>query len=597
MNESLPPRLLPKIAYAPLQILLWAVVPLLFLLWVNYGNYQTIVGDLESADRWVWILGLLGDAGLAIGYGILAAVLWFRRSEVSVSLAIAGFVPIIALIHYSVWELPGTIPSAAQWIISPEAVVIQNLTGVMPAILYFGAVICGGRGRSVAVEMGKALLGMVAVGLLVGLCAAVADFGFEVGAIVTMTLAILVCTFAVLRLLILAGNAMFRWSPMALTLIGLWVGLLLPIIGLWVNAFVPFPYDFQLPWVYAFAAANGVLLSIPLPANPAGRRLVWFAQCAGLPFTFYFFVVFLPFLPLSVPGLMIWGGGLLVLVPACVLLLHGFRVVAGFRKLRSEASGLLRWGIAFAALAIVPGAVWWNATLDRMVLHKALDFVYVASPHNSARFDGDTALLRRTLAHVQEFKAGKKLPMISAFYNDAVFDGLTLPDTKIKQLSQTFLGEEIELKSDSGNLWGRGRGFANQNFRISDPPHTDVSLLPVNTSYRAEGDRFVRTTAMLKMENKRSEQGEFTGTLTLPKNAAVSGFWLHIGNERVPGRMTEKKASMWVYQMIRDVTRRDPGILRYTAPDQLELRVFPLAGHEIRTVELSFSRRRRLNNR
>ena len=94
------------------------------------------------------------------------------------------------------------------------------------------------------------------------------------------------------------------------------------------------------------------MVTIAPTSNPAGRRLVWFAQCAGLPFTFYFFVVFLPFLPLSVPGLMIWGGGLLVLVPACVLLLHGFRVVAGFRKLRSEASGLLRWGIAFAALAI-----------------------------------------------------------------------------------------------------------------------------------------------------------------------------------------------------------------------------------------------------
>ncbi|MDA0813974.1 MAG: MSEP-CTERM sorting domain-containing protein [Verrucomicrobia bacterium] len=590
MNEPLPPRLLPRIAYAPLQILLWAVVPLLILLWVNYGNYETIVGDVESADRWNWIFGLCGNAGLAIGYGILAAVLWFRRSEVSVAVAIAGFVPIFALILHAVWELPGTIPSAAEWILSPETVVIQNLTGVMPTILYFGAVICGGRGRSVAIEVGKALLGLAAVGVLIGICAAVADFGFEVevGAITTMTLAILVCTFAVLRLLILAGNAMFRRSPMALTLIGLWVGLLLPMIGLWVNAYVPFPYDFQVSWVYAFTAVNGVLLSIPLPANPAGRRLVWFAQCAGLPFTLYFFVVFMPFLPLSVPGLIIWGGGLLVLVPACVLLLHGFRVVDGFRKLRSEANGLQRWGLAFAALAIAPGAVWWNAKSDRITLHQALDFVYVASPHKSARFEADTAPLRRTLAHVQEFKAGKKLPIISAFYNDTVFDGLTLPDTKIKQLSQTFLGEEIEIKSDGGNLWGRGRGFANQNFRVPDPPHTDVSLLPVNTRYHAEGDRFVRTTAMLRMKNQRSEQGEFAGTLTLPKNAAVSGFWLHIGNERVPGRMTEKKASMWVYQMIRDVTRRDPGILRYTAPDQLELRVFPLAGHEIRTVEIEF---------
>ncbi|MCB1094738.1 MAG: MSEP-CTERM sorting domain-containing protein [Verrucomicrobiae bacterium] len=582
------PRLLPKIVYAPFQILLWAVVPLLLLLWCNHGNYQTIAGDIETDERLNWLLSLCGTGGLIVGYGILAAILWVRRAEVSVAVAIAGVVPIIALINYSIWQLPGTIPPAAQWIISPETLVIQNLTGVMPVILYFSAVICGGRGRSVGVEVGKGLLGLLAVGVLLGLCAIVASYGFEIAAIVAMTLAILVCTFAVLRLLILTGNAMFRRSPMALTLIGLWVGLLLPMIGLWVNAFVPFPYDFQEPWIYAFAAVNGVLLSIPLPQNSTGRRLLWFAQCAGLPFTLYFFVVFMPFLPLSVPGLMVWGGGLLVLAPACVLLLHGFRVVDGFRKNRSEADGLLRWGIALAALAIVPGVVWWNANADRKVLHKALDFVYVASPHSSERFEGEAAPLRRTLSHVRNFKAGKRLPILSAFYDDTVFHGLTLPDAKIQQLSQIFLGEEIEIQNRGGNFWESGRGFASRSFRIADPPHTDVSLLPVSASYRAEGNGFVRTTAMLKMQNNQPQQGEFATTLTLPENAAVSGFWLHIGDERVPGRMTEKKASMWVYQMIRDVTRRDPGILRYTAPGQLELRVFPLAGYELRTVEVEF---------
>ena len=197
--------------------------------------------------------------------------------------------------------------------------------------------------------------------------------------------------------------------------------------------------------------------------------------------------------------------------------------------------------------------------------------------------------LRRTLEFVQKFKAGKRLPFLSSLYDEVVFDGLTLPDSKLSELSRTFLGEELsEVEHD--RFWRRGGVMGMRGVRLGNPPHTDVSLLPVAASYQIDDKRpeFVRTTAMVRMRNNQASQGEFTTTLTLPENAAVSGFWLHIGDERVPGRMTEKKSAMWVYQMIRDVTRRDPGILRYTSPDKLGLRVFPLAGHETRTVEIEF---------
>ncbi|MGK0190395.1 MAG: hypothetical protein ACI9R3_006221, partial [Verrucomicrobiales bacterium] len=582
-------KLLPAVAYAPFQILIWAVTPLLFLLWCNLGNYQTVVGDLNAIDRGRWLSSLWGLAALAVGFSGLAVVMFIRKKKVGTLVALLSFFPIVAFINYAIWMLPGTIPRAAQWIIGSESIVIQNLTGAMPGILYFGAVICGGRGKSAAAEMGKAFCGLLVAG---GIIWVISLLGIDEDwmvwtVIVIISLTILVFTFVVLRLMIVGGSMMLRMTPLAVTLVGLWLGLLLPMVGLWVNSYFPFPYDFQTPWIYAFAAINGVLLSLPLFTNLVARRVVWIAQCALFPFSLYFFVVFMPFLPFSVPGLAMWGGGLLVLIPAFVVVLHAVRMVDGFRRM--EGSRMFQWGALTAALAVLPGAVAMKANADRTVLHNALDFVYVASPHKNARFDGEPVALRRTLTHVREFKAGKKLPLISSFYNATVFNGLTLPESKIKQLSKTFLGEEIESKGE-GNLWrGRGGGaFGNQRFRVGDPPHTNVKLLPVTASYRPDDDGFVRTTAMLNMQNQEWQQGEFTTSLTLPENAAVSGFWLHIGNERVPGRMTEKKASMWVYQMIRDVTRRDPGILRYTAPGQLELRVFPFAGNEVRTVEIEF---------
>jgi hypothetical protein len=103
-----------------------------------------------------------------------------------------------------------------------------------------------------------------------------------------------------------------------------------------------------------------------------------------------------------------------------------------------------------------------------------------------------------------------------------------------------------------------------------------------------ETDGFRSIVASLEMHNRGSQQQEFVTTVQAPRGVLVSGFWLHIGEERVPGRLFEKKTALWVYRMIRDVTRRDPAVLCYTGPEHLELRVFPFAGGETRRVEIEF---------
>lgn len=594
------PPLLPSVAYAPWQVLLWAVLPQLLLLWANHHSYQTIAGDLGDAQRWRW-LGILGaGGGLAAVFSVAGIAGSLTGKRVSGGMALLALVPVIAFLNAALWLLSGTIPGAAHWILSPETVVLHNLTGCTPSLLYFGGVLCSRPTASGGSEARAVLACVLLLGLaLVGVVNADDIFGNSVafgGAMIAtgISVAMLMCLLLVIRLLLLAGQRLRRLSPMGVALTGMWVGLLLPMIGLWVNHWVPFPYDFQLPWIYAFAAVNGVLLSVPVPGRPAARRALWLAQCAGLPFTLYFFVVFMPFLPLTWPGLIVYGGGLLVLVPACVLLVHGFRIADGWRHEREALAGAWRLGVAasgVAAFMVLPGAFAWRAGADRAVLHRALDFLHAETPRGTADFDGEPAALRRTLEHVRSVKAGKRLPLLSAFYDNAVFEGLMLPESEITGLSRTFLDEPLADATPSRSLWRRGGvGFGMQAPRLGDAPHTDVTLLPVTATYRQEPGQpaFGRTTAMVRMRNNQRTDGEFTATLTLPENAAVSGFWLHIGDERVPGRITERRAAQWVYRMIRDVTRRDPGILRYTAPGQLELRVFPLAGHETRTVEIEF---------
>jgi hypothetical protein len=56
----------------------------------------------------------------------------------------------------------------------------------------------------------------------------------------------------------------------------------------------------------------------------------------------------------------------------------------------------------------------------------------------------------------------------------------------------------------------------------------------------------------------------------------------------VPGRIFEKKTALWVYSMIRDSERRDPGILFYRSAAELELRVFPVVAGTATRVEIDF---------
>jgi hypothetical protein len=55
----------------------------------------------------------------------------------------------------------------------------------------------------------------------------------------------------------------------------------------------------------------------------------------------------------------------------------------------------------------------------------------------------------------------------------------------------------------------------------------------------------------------------------------------------VPGRIFEKKTAMWVYHMIRDFTRKDPGILVYKSPDKIDFRVYPFLRNELREASLT----------
>lgn len=577
----------------------WAlVVPQVLLLGWNARAFGLVAAELTPvARRWSWQLGLLEIALLALELGWWA-YLSLRRRPVPW----AGGLPLLALQIAYLWLalprlLDGLIPPAASaWMLPPEEASYYQVAFMMPGILYFLLRLAGlPRSAHRAVDTPLWLGIVIGLPLLAYVLVRWSAFGRVISRIpdgliaLLLVAATLVLLVGVIRLGLLAGRALAgRGEAWRVPVTGL-VSLVLPLAGLWLNRKIPFPANFQTPAVYVLALLNGAVLTCPVPSRPRAAFWRWLGCCALLPFTLYFFVVFLPFLPGAVPALAAAGAGFLMLTPLALGMLHAGECARGFRTLRTKRGTRTAVAIAWFATLPLPAVFLGEALLDRVTLRAAMDYVLAADPATTVRFQGSRRLLRQTLVRLRDYRAGAQLPFLSGLYNRVVFNGLVLPHDKLQQLHRVFFGMDLE-PSRRASLFSEfsGRGIMEETERRPGPPPPADAVLAGLQAEGQETGGLTRLRARLDLENPTGRATEFVTELRVPDGVFVSGFWLTIGEERVPGRLVEKKTALWVYRMIRDVSRRDPGVLYYTAPNTLELRVFPLAAGEKRIVEVEF---------
>ncbi|MCD4780664.1 MAG: MSEP-CTERM sorting domain-containing protein [Candidatus Omnitrophica bacterium] len=391
------------------------------------------------------------------------------------------------------------------------------------------------------------------------------------------------------------------WSKNLDILFAFFVGVLGPIGGLCLNKNIPFPADFQSPYIYALAFINGCILMIPVLKNKNGRLVTLYFRTLFYPFTCYFFVVFLPFLPLSIPSIIAMGLGFLILVPFVLWIIHTKRIHDDIQLLKVQMPMQRIVILMIAALVIMPGIFFNNAFHDRKSLHQAIDYVYQPDYQKDVHFDGSANNVKRTLVKLNKMKRGAQLPYLSSVYNTIVFDGMVLPDRKISYLHQLFSGEKLqEFPYGGASFWGRGGQWRGRRQRVAEmtlgelmakpdeePRVSEVTLLDLETSQHVLG-QMMSTTVHFKMKNgTQSDNAEYFTTIHLPKGVLIKDYHLKVGDEMVPGRIFEKKTAMWVYHMIRDFTRRDPGILVYQSPQDIDFRVYPFLRSELREASLT----------
>jgi len=334
--------------------------------------------------------------------------------------------------------------------------------------------------------------------------------------------------------------------------------------------------DFSHPMFYIIAALNGMMLLIPPMDNKGLRLALFYLKSAGYAYILYFFIVFLPSLPMGIVGLVFYGLGIFVFTPVMVLVIQSYHLVKewvvltkSFDKWRLTAVFCL--GIVTLPLCLT--AAFWgdkgNFTVAARYLEQK-DFNY-SEPVSMTR-------LERTLKNIRSglrFTRGRfgfsegNIPIISEYYTEFVLGGKVISEENILTLENLFL--------DAGHNLGEA------NLSGTDVNDNRVRLLAADSDTRFDEKSGVyKSWINLKLENTSLDgNGEYITNFEIPEGVYISDYYLDVGGIRKEGILADRRAALFIYRKIVN-TRRDPGLLRYIGRNNLELRVFPFAPNEVR---------------
>ncbi|MFH1499024.1 MAG: MSEP-CTERM sorting domain-containing protein, partial [Verrucomicrobiota bacterium] len=599
--------LLPPILAGPAAFLwLWAL-PVAVLLALNVQSHALIGGNLDPAQTSIamW-LGLANVANL-LGALALAALgfRWQRQGRPERLRHARWSWLIVAAQAGYLWaatvNAQDLLPRSVTAWIFPESRYFFNQYAFTMLPLFFGILRLAGlntTGGARAITAGL-LMALVPPGLLY-LAGTVlfrdwfnhpGDVAEVVFGVLFVVMGVLMFT-GVIRLTLLILRLVRRSRTRGELVMVAIIALALPLSGLALNRDIPFPVDFQASEVYALSVLNALLLGASCLLRERSPRVCLGLLCATLPYSLYFFLVFLPFTPLSILAIMALGAGFLVLTPTFLLTLHLHLLNQARCALPTHTRRGAVWMLCVGSFLVLPAAFTGRALADRAALNGALDYVY--SPVIDAgelRYAHSLGNLRRAIDNHRDYKDGLYYPFLSEAYAWLVFDNLVLSDPKLDRIETTFFGAATASREHRTDRWdffdGRGSNRDRNLMPRAQPPPRLVEVTDLGWS-AANGQSNATVTLRLTLEAPaETPQSEYITRLPLPEGVFVNGFRLHVNGQPVPGRITEKKTALWVYTMIRDSERRDPGLLFYD-DDELELRVFPVVGGTPSVVEIDF---------
>lgn len=572
----------------PWWLFVISFLPVAILCWILYGTFQLIESQLSAENILYWqrfgrLLGLLWT--LHVAYAITLIV---ERKKLDIwysILTLLVYAPLLYL-YFTFYRdmIPFYIPD---WMIS-ENLTLYAGSFVMPTLIHclLVLVLCTTPQisdrkpwASFLWAIGIPIMWYLFFHLLAPLWRHV-PIRSEHVLIVLLLTSTVVFLYFVMRGVYILGTKQQAFFVKTQLIWRLLFALAFPLAGLLVNSDLMFDClfgNFTDPWFYGLAIANGIAVCLPELKHRYYRMVLFALRSALFTYILYFFMVFIPYLPLSVIAIVGFGLGFLMLTPTILLVFQTRILVTDFTFLYRHYPRRVVLALFVASVLIIPVAVTGVYVQDKQVLQRALTYVYEADYLQDDVLPVNLSSLKRVLKRIKTHKTSRwgddQIPFLTAYYNWITLDNLTLSSKKIAHLEQVFLDVPPAVPDPS--------------IRIEPTAlDTDEGVLPGITDthtasqFYTDGQYWV-STIDLAITNPSSRQAEYTSSFALPAGSWIQDYYLMIDGEKVPGILAEKKAATWIYQQVTSY-RRDPGILYYTHADRVGFRVFPFAADETR---------------
>ncbi|KNY27201.1 MSEP-CTERM sorting domain-containing protein [Pseudobacteroides cellulosolvens] len=358
-----------------------------------------------------------------------------------------------------------------------------------------------------------------------------------------------------------------------------------PLFGLTLNNEFNIFGDFSNGYFYILAIFTGVLLVLPSSSNKYIRALLYIMKSITFTFSAYFFMIFLPYLPFSLLGLLLCGLGILLLIPVAQAFVHVRSLWDDFKFLAQHFNKTILLIVFICGASLIPALITVTFNNDKGQIDRALKFIYQQNLSVENEIKIDTKALTRSLDFLRENKASTnrsgnvfsnyRTPLISAYYNWYVLENLTLSEDKIKAIERIFLGKKHQNNSE-------GMMLQNDTGRVQT---VFVDKHNVETVFAAK-DKFYRSWVHLELKNSNSSEAfnaQFRSTFDLPEDCFITNYYLYVNNNKKYGMIADKRAANWIYDQIVTI-RRDPGILSYIDNNTIEFKVFPFNINESRST-------------
>jgi len=578
-----------KNPYNPKWLFFINTLPIVILFILFFGQFNVVKTLLNEDTLRLWkhfgfALGILGLVNFAY-----TVYLTFKKQNVSVFYGIAALLCYITFIYLYFFNIEKIFPSVIpQWMMSSNIFLYVG-TFLMPTLAYSVFILAAhftaaGRENKAWVNFLIAasipLVGYIFTRLVLPLWRLpifTGTFSTHIFLVLIIAATIFFFFFLVSGIFIIVSkkSAVLQKYQLAWKIPAAFV---FPLLGLLVNGnFYGIFGNFNNHWFYILAVLNGVLICLPTLDKKLYRLFLFIGRSVTLTFTLYFFLVFLPFLPLSIVAIIAAGSGLLMLTPVALFIIHITEIKNDFQYLNTWLSKRIIAAAAALCFLTIPLIITLSFLKDKSVLNNALEYLY--APDYSKQYDLNKKSLRRTLDVVKQHKSrgdfdflsGRQIPYLSSYFNWIVLNNLTLSDAKISYAERVFFGE-TKLNPAPENI---------QNANV------EITGISTNSVFDKTQNAW-KSWVDLEITNKSEfSLSEYASVFELPEGCWISDYYLYVDGVREEGILAEKKSAMWVYSNIRTVNK-DPGILFYLTGNRISFRVFPFSGNETRKTGIEF---------